>query len=148
VTPELRQPTASDFCLIADSWQKCFRGMSRDQRHGTSHMSLVEPRTYFREQAKVIDAILGHPETSVLVACWEDLIVGWVCGAPERRLLHFVYVNHLYRREGNASLLMRAMFDELGKKTVTVTHWTRVLPHYRLRWKLEYNPFELYGVVK
>jgi len=135
---------------IVDSWQKSFLGVTKSNPRGRGPLAAMEWSTYFRAQKKVIDAILSHPDTLVKVAAWDDdpaMVLGWCCSCPARRLLHFLYVGGPYRQEGIGSALMRACFVELGERPIEATHWTGRLPFYRLRWKLEYNPFALYEVL-
>lgn len=158
LSPSIRPPLPADRALIIDSWQKSFLGQSRKCPHGNSDMSRVRRGDYFDGQERLIDAIFRHPSTVVRVACSpedESFIWGWVCAAPSLRLLHFVYTSSghcedepIFRQQGIATRLMREVFgEEFKRERLTLTHWTRVVPCYRERWLLGYNPFPLYAIV-
>lgn len=149
----MRRPVEGDFALIADTWSNTLLGKTRRNRGGVGPLSKMNRRDYYACQSALMDSILENPETEVLVSCWDDdenLITGWVCGAPSRRLLHFIYVKGLYRREGVGTALMARFFGHVGQGAapVVVTHWTRCVPFYEKKWGLTYNPYVLHEVVK
>jgi GNAT superfamily N-acetyltransferase len=144
--------TESDLPVVMDSWQKCFLGQSRSFPRGRGALSEMVRGDYFKGQGAVIQGCLAHGDLHV--ARWVDVedgsigqVIGWLCGAPAQRVLHFIYVWEAYRQEGVGSGLMNACFDEVGVEPIALTHWTRVTQFYKKRWKLNYNPYLLFEVM-
>lgn len=147
----IRPPVPADQKPILDSWQKTFLGQGRARPRGLGPLSTMRRSAYFDGQATLVGRLLRNPSTQMQVACdaaHPDFLVGWCCYSPEQRLLHFLYVWGLHRQRGYGAQLMEASFARLGELPITVTHWTRVMPFYRAKWRLEYNPFVLYEVAK
>ena len=122
-------------------------GQSRQHPHGRGPLSQVRRQRFFDGQERLIDSILRHPGTSVFIAHWpddENLILGWVCGWPGAHALHMVYTSGNWRERGIATKLMSQCFgDDFRGPGLAMTQWTRLVPAYRERWRLEYDPFLL-----
>jgi len=142
---ELRAFAPEDFIFVTDSWCKSFLGQSRNHPKGWGPLSYMNRDTYFTKQATLIGRLLRAGATLVVVCPVEtpDQVLGWVCCEPAARVLHFIYVGGLYRREGLGAFMMRSMFNDLGDDPITVTHWTRCVPFYLKKWGLRYDPYAL-----
>ena len=143
----IRDAIQEDLRLVADSWCKSLLGQSRRRPRGCSPLCHMDRSTYFHKQAALIQSIIQLSDTSLLVMCPEDdqgMVLGWICGAPRRRVLHFLYVGGLYRQYGYATRLMDDCFASVGpdEPSITVSHWTRCVPFYLRKWNLRYDPFE------
>jgi hypothetical protein len=139
----------ADRRLILSDWSKTVLGVSRSTPRGVGPLSQMKRGRYFDAQERLIDQILGLPTTKTMIATTKDSpdhVIGWIVADPSLCLLHLVYVSHNLRRFGVGSSLMRSVFADLGSKTITATHWTRVLPCYFEKWRLEYDPFVLYRI--
>lgn len=146
----LRDMLPSDRRLIGDSWSKTLLGASESNPRGVGPLAAMRRGRYFEAQDALIERILAAPGTVVTVAASPEAVghvLGWVCGAPGLRMLHFLYVSHSFRRFGLASTLIRSVFGAVGVDPIAATQWTRVLPCYFEKWRLEYDPFALFDVV-
>lgn len=145
-----RDATQSDMRLVVDSWSKTMLGVSDANPRGLGPLAKMNRGRYFAAQKDLIGRILAAPGVVARVAAPPDApehVMGWICAAPELRILHFLYVSHSYRRFGLASALIHGVFDGIGVNPVSATQWTRVLPCYFEKWRLEYDPYLLYNLV-
>lgn len=149
--PVIGHARREDLRLVTDSWCKSFLGQSRRQPRGSGPLRHMDRGTYFRKQTELIDGLVRRPGTALLVLHPEETpehVLGWVCGCPSSRVLHFIYVGSLYRQLGYATALMAACFVAVGQAPITVTHWSRCVPFYLRRWDLRYDPYEPFERVR
>jgi hypothetical protein len=149
-----RGPIPSDRAFILDSWSKQVLGQCREHPRGVGPLATMDRDEFFQQQQGLIERVLDYPSTTLLVAHWpgeEEHILGYVCGWRDERVLHFIFTSNavegLYRRENIATRLMRQLFGEpFPGGRISITCWTRLVPAYREKWRLDYNPFLLFGV--
>lgn len=141
----IRPAAVADLRLITDSWCKSYLGQSRQRPRGCGPLSHMDRTTYFQRQTAVIRRLIARETSQTGVLHPEEdpeMVLGWICGEAEPRLLHFVYVGGLYRQEGYGGRLLHYLFDfGDGFPPITITHWTRAVPHYLKRWNLRYDPY-------
>lgn len=88
--------------------------------------------------------IISHPSTVTAIAVDgndPDTWVGFACGDPERRLLHWIGVKGLWLGHRVATRLMEHLFVEPGEEIAT----TVSTPHLKRlhRWNLSPQPWRL-----
>jgi hypothetical protein len=81
--------------------------MRADARHGAGR------EAYWSAQRSKIERILSTSTTSVRVADYEGEPVAWIADDQTRRVIHYVFTNRAFRRQGLARGLLPAWYDDL-----------------------------------
>ncbi len=115
-----------------------YYGFKDKHNHSDSFFGLV-PKDIFMQNYKIIlENLLVHPQTVVLVACLKsqpDFIVGYSILSTDLKILHWVHVKSTERQKGVAKLLV-------PEDVESVSHLSRfglnLLPKLK---KAVFNPF-------
>lgn len=102
----------------------------------------MDPEEFRRHKRTVLEALVARDET--IVACHEDhedQIFGYLCGYPERNVVHFVFVKEWARRRAIATALLKSMFPWFGKRKIYYTHQTKASKYLEPKWMMQYNPY-------
>lgn len=101
---------------------------------GCELYSQIEPKAFYDNYSKVVDALLDRSEIRVAVlAETPDVILGYsITNGP---ILHWVFVKKAWRNQGIAKQLV-------GQITA-VTHLTKPGQSIKIKKGLTYNPFLL-----
>jgi GNAT superfamily N-acetyltransferase len=140
--PRIMQEDDSD--LVYAGWM--------DSLKGQMPYSQMRNQTYRAGQAAVIAGLLEKPQVEVLIAAHPDgePKFGFLCYEwdSEDFILHYIYVRSTYRRHNIASALLQFAGVNVGKRSITATHWTKDIRHYREKWNLDFNPWLAWRVLK
>lgn len=116
----LRAKTDNDLAKVFHDWLKSYRN--------SPGYASIPNETYFWNHHRIIETLWIDDKATWVVACDPHdptKIYGWLCGqradtiAGDSVIVHYVYVNKLYRRMGVASALLNA-FDGRPTKTLPV----------------------------
>lgn len=123
--------------LVRSSWLKS---------HGKSAFArLAGRRAYYSGEHELIDWLLDR--TEVRVACSprdRATIIGWACMEPARNVVHYVWVQEDFRREGVARALLESE-GFAGRDHAEYTHRTDALQGLPLPPGWWFNIFNLMG---
>lgn len=111
----LRPACGDDLNFIYSTWLDSYR---YDSTVGKSHKNSI----FFSEYRKVIDNILAHELTKVVIACFpesEETILAYLVHEPH--ILHYVYTKGPFQRQGLASELIDKIFPT---RPITYSHET------------------------
>jgi RimJ/RimL family protein N-acetyltransferase len=126
----IRELRPNDINFVYATWTK-------SQYYGCSYFKPVPKEAFMAAFQARIQAILGQPDTQVLVACLnedEDVVLGYAVITPYKAL-HYVFIKKAWRGMGLATALTG------GASTCVITHMTDLLD---LKKKdLIFNPFLL-----
>lgn len=141
---ELRGPRPEDLPWIYSSWIRSWTGTDAFRRTCQSCGARTGPDRTWACQAThtLATALMKRDGTQVIVACNPkdmDQMLGYVVAEPERRVLHWIYVKHPFRRLGIGRNLVLAAFGGVGKGfgVLKVTHWTPHAEKVKDAWVLE-----------
>lgn len=103
---------------------------------GCELYSQIEPKAFYDNYSKVVDALLDSSEVRVAVlAETPDVILGYsITNGP---ILHWVFVKKAWRGQGIAKQLVGTI--------TTVTHLTKPGQAIKIKKQLTFNPFVLGG---
>lgn len=139
----MRSYQHGDEGVVYDPWWRQIECLAaRDLHPRVFKMTPQERQAHIDEVIRPL--VLRCPP---LVACATDhpsQVFGWICAEYQcdRRVMHFLYVRNMWRRQGVATQLMRRAFpDGVGERTIYVTHPTRMMRHFTERWRLRFNPY-------
>lgn len=115
-----------------------FSNWLRSLKKGNDYFKLIDNDAYYDVYHKYIEMLLLKPTTTVRLAVLSDdydVVLAWA--VVDGDVLHYVYTNKDYRRQGFATAVV-------PKSVTTITHLTRVgmaiwgakLSH------LKFNPFK------
>lgn len=110
----IREAQESDFAFIYSTWLKGLR-------YGNDTYEKIDKKAYFEKYHHIIEKILEHPSTYIMVACLGDdpsTILGYAVRSGEN-IIHYVHVKNAFRRFGIATALA-------PQKLLKVTHITNV----------------------
>lgn len=143
----IREPTTTDLPLVLSSWKQSYLDITDAHPKGYVYLGLMDRRTYFDAQERLIRALWTRSQT--IVAChpdYPDQVFGWLCfTAPD--ILHYVYTRHPWRKMAVASDLLRQAFAGFKVSPIAYTHHTHHM-HYRAPgWRATYNPYLLFALV-
>lgn len=132
----IRPAKGADLAFIYATWVDSFR---YDSHLGKS----CRNSTFFPEYNKIVDSILQHPETKVLVAAKPDemdIIFAYL--VHQGPLFHYAFTKEAFRKQGiGKSLFLYAG----GEPTSIFTHRTFGFdPIFKKHANLIFNPFSLY----
>lgn len=113
---KVTEATPKHFDFIYATWLKSFR-------YGSYFAKKIKNEIFFKHHHIVVENILSHKDTSVLVASIEDdpdLILGYLVMAP--KIIHYIYVKDTFRNFGVARSLFKS--NETNLNECQFTHWT------------------------
>jgi hypothetical protein len=115
----------------------------RNMYENCSHFRQVRHGNYRKGQARIIDHLLRGANVLMASAPGGGSDMGWVCYEQKGGdfILHYIYVRSTFRRNGIATALLRHAGCDVGAQPITCTHWTDIMPRYRQKWQLNYNPY-------
>ena len=124
----VRPYIASDKNFILSSWLK---GLY----FGNDWFSEIPANIFFKNYQKVLETILGHPDTELSVATLpdaDDVILGYAVHSGDT--LHWVFIKGAWRKLGIARALV-------PKRITTVSHLTETGRSLKHKYKYIFNPF-------
>ena len=131
MNPTLRAATKDDTAFVFSSWLKSYR-------NGPA-VRLMNNEDYFRCQAEIITQVLAKSVT--LLACDpEDTSVIWGFVVFDEDDCHYIYVKHLLRGHGIASLLWDAAGHPHNATHMTIAAEKYLQTHPNT---VAFNPFSI-----
>lgn len=131
---QIRKARGDDLSFIYATWLLSY------WKHSQSHTATLK-EVFYKEYPPILDQILAHPKTQVLVACAQfddSIIFGYLVTTD--RVTHYCYVKADFRRFGIGGELYT-----LSQGNGVYTHFTSVLSHIlKNHPALIYNPYLLF----
>ena len=130
----IRSGMSDDYGFILDTWVQHF--------HKTIPATYISNPIFIPSQTKLINSILEV--SSVATVCLDDeinTISGYLVHQPydeDKHIIHWGHFKGYQRRKG----YMHALLTQLGlkDKTLICTHYFKLFPDLRDRYKLIYDP--------
>lgn len=132
----IREYRESDLNFILDSWHRSV--------HESPQFAWIPLGTFMRLYRSYIEYIVSQRKILVHIACDpldEEQAFGWIAHAEFG--VHYVYVKHLYRRNGLMQSLLRYTCNDVLPPFLRVSHWGRVCEMFLL--KLEFSPSSFFN---
>lgn len=135
---EFRPSVKADESFIFSTWLRSYKHSSRFAQH-------IPSRTYFARHHKIIERIMGFPQTETVVCSPKDkadTILGYLVftHVHPRPVIHFVYVKVPFRKFGVAKGLLEEANIHLDG--AVYTHRTDNLEWVEQRFPgLQYDPY-------
>ena len=105
---ELRELTPKDIYNRSEAWRWVVNSWLKSHyERGRSMWADGHPREYWTQHWELATRLIER--AGVLIAHQPgapDLFLGWVCTDPVRKVCHYVYVKHAFRRGGVATRLL------------------------------------------
>lgn len=139
----IREPNENDINFVMNSYLKSL---------GNQKPYSLLDCNYFNASAHLL-ANKIMTLSSVLIACQpedQNQIYGWISADRNNRILFWVYVKNVYRNAGIGTLLMKSVFNEIGKVApkIKCAHWTASIHWQEENWNLVFDSYPLVKLAK
>lgn len=136
--PLYRAPDAGDVAFIMKTWLK-------EQRKQGDNV-FMRDSTYYACEKKRLTRLLTT--ANVVIICNADApteIYGFLAYQHEARadlfVIHYAFVKSQHRRKGLMRALVSALYPQVGKAEIAITHVSRVCWDLIPKFHLKFNPY-------